>query len=202
MKPDQVMVSARKIAEAYEGPVHLVPPGGKIGAPIVFVGLTSTHDTAKPFDGEPTRGLREKLLQLGVRPDEVYFTHLLKCPGRAQHLDYVLKSRQLLAAEIRMVRPRAVVVAGGPAAALMFPAAHARINSNDTEEWRQFRFGVRSLQVNLFVTYAPEQVFCADGEELATLQQNWDLDLKSILNTDPDWFMFVDHADLEVAHAA
>src|SRR5258706_11010485 len=116
---------------------------GDADAPIFFIGEGpgETEDkTGRPFVGRAGQLLDQMILAMGLKREQVYIANIVKCrppENRAPAPDEVEACTPYLVQQIEIVRPRAIVTLGLPAAKYM-------LNSNSTMgrlrgQWHQWR---------------------------------------------------------------
>lgn len=136
---------------------QVVPGKGDRGARLVLVGEAPGRDedlAGQPFVGRAGRILDRALVEAGIDRGPLFITNLVKCrpPGnRRPRPEEALACMPQLEAEIREVRPRAVVLLGLSAAKHVL-GREGRIADLASSEHEAVLGGVR---VRVFVTYHP-----------------------------------------------
>ena len=100
---------------------------------------TAAEDSGGPLLGGEEGQLLDRMLQaMGLSRSEVYMTGSVKCRsagGRRPSSDEAKKCRSVLAAQLRIVAPQAVVVLGGAALAALKP--DERLTAEDRGKWME-----------------------------------------------------------------
>lgn len=96
-----------------------VSGSGNPRSPIMVVGdipRQSNDNSGKPFSGRAESRLHRMLRSADINPDQVYYTIAVRCyPGRDNHYPSAKaadRCREYLRAELKIVRPRAVILCG------------------------------------------------------------------------------------------
>jgi uracil-DNA glycosylase family 4 len=136
-----------------------VPGEGPLGAQWLLVGEAPGAEedtTGRPFVGASGRLLRRELQAVGIDPEAVYITNIVKCrppANRAPRADEVATCTSLyLTRQVELVGPRAIVALGATAASALL-ASTARV-TEDHGTWRH-DYDLTDDELPVFVTYHP-----------------------------------------------
>ena len=138
---------------------NAVPGEGPAAARLVWVGEApgaAEDAAARPFVGASGRFLRQEMQAVGIDPDQVFITNVVKCrpPGnRPPRADEVSICTSLyLARQMQIVRPRGVVALGATAGQALL-ADRVRM-TQDHGTWRE-DYNLTAQPLSVFVTYHP-----------------------------------------------
>ena len=128
----------------------------------MMVGEAPSAKATRPFDSASGRILMKMLTRIGVSSTELYMTNLIKCPlpeRSSLSYAYIRACIRHLESEVRIIRPKIVVLLGSVTSRYVLSRACGRPISLYRVHGRVFPaklFGVRTL---LLPMYHPAVIF-------------------------------------------
>lgn len=159
-----------------------VPGEGPLDAPLLWVGEApgAAEDAeGRPFVGASGRFLRRDAAALGLDPERMYITNVVKCRpprNRQPRADEVAVCTGLyLVRQVELVRPRALVALGATAARALLAGEVKITEAHGT--WRQ-DYALTSRPLPVLVTYHPAA---------ALRNERWRDELRADLQALAEW---------------
>ncbi len=164
-----------------------VPGEGPLDAELLLLGEgpgVEEDAIGRPFVGASGRFLRRALQEVGLRPEALFITNVVKCrpPGnRAPRADEMATCTSLyLTRQVEFARPLAIVSFGATAAGAVL--ADAVKMTRDHGQWRR-DYDLTAEDLPVFITYHPaaalrserwRQELRGDLERLAASRRKWE----------------------------
>ncbi len=156
-------------------PTHRLVAGyGNPAANVAVVGLQAAAGEQQPFREEPNVRVLEAMVSMGVGPDAVFTTYMLKDPATPREPEQFRLWGGYLSQELQLLNPRAVLLLGRDVFKWFTGI------DNDIQKIRNTVFGYAAHSHNLFVTHAPEDLVVGEDTHREFMQ-----DLTAVLRVDP-----------------
>ncbi|MGI6552042.1 MAG: uracil-DNA glycosylase [Bacillota bacterium] len=157
-----------------------VPGAGYVLSPLMLVGEGPGFDEDRvgvPFTGISGALLTLVLGKLGLKREDIYITNVLKCRpanNRTPNFEETKACSYFLQAEIRLIRPRAILALGRVAAQFFWPG----FKSIKAERGRWLEYN----GIPVLPTYHPAYLLRQAGNDLLEAKKQWWADFYLVVN--------------------